>query len=188
MRHRWALHHNSAFAPRNMVIKQGNRFRVLSHLECFTLLWNKWFVPIQFASSPWVVFTLFYREAGQSTRPRWTFLMPLRHCLKRAGCTLHCGTACGTTTTKWVRGWLSAARRWNTWSAFGQLNTESTSSRLSQLGCFAPIRMWMLHHICPNKLKAKGEIFPCFGEKTPQVWQQPWDITFLCGVTDQPEC
>lgn len=28
---------------------------MLSHLDCFTLLWNKWFVPIQFAYSLWVV-------------------------------------------------------------------------------------------------------------------------------------
>lgn len=138
MRHPWALHHNSAFAPRNMVIKQGNGFRVLSHLDCFTLLWNKWFVPIQFASSPLGRFHTVLSWSGPKHTPSLDFPYALTS-LPQA-CRLHFALwdsfKTTTTTTKWVRGWLSAARRWNTSSAFGQLNTESTSSRLSQLGCF----------------------------------------------------
>lgn len=211
-------------------------------------------------------FTLLYCEVGQSTHPRWTFLMPLRHCLKRASWTLHCGTAsrqhqqqnvsevdlvqpggetlhqhlCSSThflddrqqTQNWginEREGLNALlnlHRTKTTTHKGIVDIDKRSFGACcqaeyieaicyscRVGCVltanetlqcsneiklrAPllgylssavslrIKMRLLHHICPNELRQRWNI-PLFWKNISGV-TAPWDITFLCGVTDQPE-
>lgn len=47
------------------------------------------------------------------------------------------------------------------------------------------IKTRLLHHICPKKLSQRRNI-PLFWKNISGV-TTPWDIIFLCGVTNQPE-